>query len=93
MCESVVGIAKVYPAYDFVSGRRPFEEEEVHESLAGIAFCEIQDDLEIAEVERSVPCIAFRERKSRLMFTKVDHLKKRKCTKVWQGYHFVRFQS
>ena len=40
------------------------EEEEVHESVAGIPFCEIQRDLEIAEVEKSVPCIAFRERKA-----------------------------
>ena len=52
----------MYPAYDFVSGRRNSEEEEVHESVAGIAFCEIQKDLEIAEVEKSVPCIALWER-------------------------------
>ena len=35
------------------------------ESVAGVAFYEIQEDLESREVEKSVPCVAFGERNLR----------------------------
>ena len=38
---------------------------EGYESVAGVAFYEIQEDLGSREVEKSVPCVAFGERNPR----------------------------